>query len=241
MKNLLLSFLILLGAFSPLSAQEPPPLPLVNSDGYQLGSRRVRIPPPAGFVEISKQFDRVAARLNATEDPGNDMLAIHVPKTFVANLTASQDIDLVFYTKVSISKKARTADSTPAQFQAVVAEFEKSFNTYMDPDGQLMKNIERNSSKGLTEIYGKNTNVGFSEMSNLGFFEKTQNVFSGMIMANLEINDRKLTILGTLSLVNVANRLIFVYAYKMDPKGEDVAMLRDFTKNWTADIVAANK
>jgi hypothetical protein len=78
-------------------------------------------------------------------------------------------------------------------------------------------------------------------MTNLGFFEKSQNVFSCMMMVNLELNERKVTILGTLSLVNIGKRLIYVYAYKMAPKGEDVAMLRDFTRNWTAAITAANK
>ena len=47
--------------------------------------------------------------------------------------------------------------------------------------------------------------------------------------------------IATVSFVNVNMRLIYVYAYKADPVDADVEMLREFTKKWTASIVAANE
>ncbi len=237
MKNLLIFIFLSLVLASALFAQSPS----AAADTYQLGDRKVRIPAPDGFAEITSQFTKVAARSRATEDPGNEMIAMHVPDTFIAKLKISEEIDLGFYTKVSIYKQAKAVDLTPDVYSGVVAEIEKQFGSFIDPNGPIMKSVEKNSGKGLTELLGKETTVNISGSTNLGFFEKSEKVFSGMALVNLEVYGRKVSVLGTLSILNVNRRLVFVYAYKTDPGADDVRTLRDFTKNWTANITAANK
>lgn len=211
------------------------------SDAYLLGNRKVRIPAPDGFTEISARFDLIAGRFRATEDPGNDFLGVHVPEPFVSKLKASQDIDLEFYTKISISKRARSIDLTPELFAGVVSHAEKNTESYLDPNGPLMKRLEANAGKGLTELFGKEVGVDVTGQRSLGVFEKSNKVFSEMIMLNMELYGRKITTLYSSSFVYVNRRLIFVFVYKMAPKTDDVRMLRDFTKKWTAKIIAANK
>jgi hypothetical protein len=212
-----------------------------SSDSYQLGNRKVRIPAPEGFVDITTTLDDIASRMRATEDPGNDFLATHVPESFIPKLKVSQNIDLGFYTKVSVSKRARSVDMTPELFASVVAEGEKNAGAYMDPNGPLMKNAAKNSGRGLSDLLGTETTVAVTGSKSLGYFEKTDKVFSELVAVNIEIQGRKLSILFSSSFVNVNQRLIFVYVYKMEPKAEDVGIVRDFTKTWTAKIVAANK
>jgi hypothetical protein len=74
-----------------------------------------------------------------------------------------------------------------------------------------------------------------------GTFDKTDRVFSSMILVGTEINGRKVSTLGTMSVVFVNHRLVYVYAYKMSPTEGDVKEMNAFTKKWTARIVAANK
>lgn len=207
----------------------------------QLGARKLTLPPPDGFVEVLNRYKGVTDRLKATEDPGNEILSIAVPESFTKNLDVSQDIDLEFYTKISVSKSSKATDTSPEFYAAVVKEMEKNFSTYFSPDSAVMKDMEKNSSKGLTELLGEKVTVNVGGTTPLGFFEKTDNVFSSMLLVNLEVYGRKLAILGTLSLVRVNQKLIFVYTYKMSPKAEDVKTLGDFAKKWTAKILTANK
>jgi hypothetical protein len=231
MKTLLL---LVLAAATTLVAQTP-------SDMYQLGDRKVRIPAPDGFVEISTTFGDVAARMRATEDPGNDFLVSHAPESFIPKLKVSQNIDLGFYTKVSIAKQARSLDVTPELFAGVVAAAEKNSGAYMDPNGPVIKGAEKNSGKGLSELSGVETTVAITGLKSLGYFEKTDKVFSYLAAANIEVSGRKVSILFSTSFVYVNRRLVFVYVYKIEPKAEDERILRDFTKSWTAKIVASNK
>lgn len=211
------------------------------ASSVQLGARRVALPPPDGFVEIISRYRSAVDRLRATEDPGNEILSISVPDSFTKQLDASQDIDLEFYTKISISKTYKAANISPEFYASVVKEMEKNFSTYFSPDSALMKDVEKNSSKGLTELLGEKVTVNIGGTTPLGFFEKSENVFSAMLLINLEVYGRKLAILGTLSLVRVNQRLIFVYAYKLAPKADDVKVMGDFAKKWTAKILSANK
>jgi hypothetical protein len=232
MKHILIFAFVLLAGAGMIWGQ--------TSDKYQFGDRRITIPAPDGFTNVVGRFAHVTKRMNATESPGNDLLAVHVPETFVPKLQASEEIDLEFYTKASAINRIRAADVSAELYKAVVADLEKNFNTYLDPNGPVMTGVEKNSEKGLAAI-GNETKVEMAGTKNLGFFEKTPQVFSAMMQLNLVMYGRRLTTLGTLSAMHIKGRFITVATYKMNPTDRDAKMLADFAKKWTAKIIAANK
>ena len=237
MKNLLLVLALVTTIPFAIYAQNPPAPPQT----YAFGNRIVRVPMPDGFAEITSQFPTLAARFRATEGSGNDLLSFGVPKTFIPKLQINEDIDLEFYTKASAVTRLRSMDVTPANFAELAATLEKNFGSFIDPDGAVMKNAEKNSTKGLTELLGRDTPVDINGTTNLGFIEKSPKVFSGMLLMNFEIYGRKMTTLGTMSILHVNNRLVSVSVYRMMPDQNSIRELTDFTKKWTAKIVAANK
>jgi len=239
---LTLTFLAVGSVTLVLGQSKPGSPPDIATDVYKLGSRAVRVPPPVTFVEIGKTFDRVAARMGVSKDSkGSGVLAVFVPETFLPRLRVSQDIDLEFYCQLSVSSAAINVDVTKPMFAAVVAEAQKTFSTFMDPSGPFMKRVERNVDKDLREVMGTDPKADITGTSNLGYFEKSPNVFSYMVLATLDMYGRKITTLGAFSEVLAGKRLISVYSYKMFPKTADIAMLKDFQKAWTTAIVAANK
>lgn len=238
MKNLFLllacAFVFASTAFAQKTAQRA-------ADTFQLGSRTVRIPAPEGFTEIFSRFDRIAARLIATEDPGNEVLTSHLPRSVIPQIEANQDRDLEFYTKVSVSKRAKTSDQTPAMFTELKTSVEKEIDALTDPNSPLLRRAEGNAGKNLTELLGSETTVKFNQPVNLGVFDNGEKVISSMMLMNIQLNDKKFSVLGTTSFVNINHRLVFIYTYKMNPAKEDIEMLRNFAKKWTAAIIAANK
>lgn len=211
-----------------------------GTDVYPLGTRTVKIPAPEGFSEISARFPRIAARLAATEDPGNEILAVHLPDSLLYEFTYDQDRDLEFYTKVSVARPARTLVFTPAMFAEMVAKMERSFDTYLDPDGPLLREIKGNAEKGMAEYWGTDAKVALNQPKSLGFFDKGENVFSAMLFINVALNRKRYPLLVTTSSLNINNRLVFLYAYRMSAAKEDIEMLRTFTKKWTTAVLAAN-
>jgi hypothetical protein len=233
MRILLLHVSIALLFVSNALAQSP--------DTFQLGSKTVKIPSPEGFTQIIERFPRVAARLNATEDPSNEILAVHLPDPLVYKFAADEDRDLEFYTKVSIARPARMMDFTTEMFAGYVAKMEQSFDTYLEPEGPMLKQIKGNAEKGMTQFWGSDAKVAVNQPKSLGFFDKGDNVFSAMLFINVALNRKKYPLIVTTSSININQRLVFLYAYRMSSSKEDIEMLRTFTKKWTSSVIAANK
>lgn len=210
-------------------------------DTFQLGSKTIKIPAPEGFAQILERFPRVASRLNATEDSGNEVLAVHLPDPLVYKFAADEDRDLEFYTKVSIARPAKTMDFTTEMFAGYVAKMEQSFDAYLEPEGPMLKQIKGNAEKGMTQFWGSDAKVVVNQPKSLGFFDKGDNVFSAMLFINVALNRKKYPLIVTTSSVNINQRLVFLYAYRMSSSKEDIEMLRTFTKKWTNAVIAANK
>src|SRR6267142_3361625 len=71
----------------------------VKSSSFQLGDKTVVIPAPEGFQEAASQFESIKERMSRTEDPGNDMLAVHLPNEDCEKLKHGESAQFNFYTK----------------------------------------------------------------------------------------------------------------------------------------------
>ena len=212
-----------------------------TTDSYVLGSRTIRIPAPHGFVDVVPRFDQITARFIATESPNNDMLAVHVENSMAPTLQKGESPALDFYTKVSVSKRFKTVDISVADFKAMVVSFEKESPSLLDSNGPVMKAIVQHSNKGLSELSGTKVEIEMDQPTNLGYFDKRSDIYSAMILFKLKDPQMPLPMLCGISYVRVNSRLLFVYTYRKFTSERDVDALRDFTKKWTAAIIAANK
>src|SRR5438034_6640700 len=109
-----------------------------NNTSLQLGDRVVVIPAPDGFEEAASQFEDVKARFTVTEDPGNDLLAVHLLATDCERLRRGESGSFNFYTKISVRKTARERDFSPSQFAAIAAQFRKSGAAVLDTKRQTI-------------------------------------------------------------------------------------------------------
>lgn len=213
----------------------------ITTDSYRLGSRTVRIPAPNGFFDVVPRFDQITARFIATESPNNDMLAVHVEDSMAPIFQKGDNPALDFYTKVSVSKRFRTVETSEADFKAMVVSFEKESPSLLDSNGPVMKSIVQHSNKGLSELSGTKVEMELDQPTILGYFDKRSDIYSTMILFKIKDPQMPLPMLCGISYVRVNSRLLFVYTYRKFTSERDVDILRDFTKKWTASIIAANK
>ena len=221
-------------AFGQTTENTPP------SDVFEIGTRQVRIPPPAGFTKIGPVFNHILSVQTAAEPAENEIFAVHLPTDQLLKYRTAFDRSPDFYTKVSVSRIGRDVDVSPTGFKVLGAYIEKEFARITGSDSRDMLAGERYVSKNLTELVESKTKVKFGQPVNLGVFNKNERVHSTLTLLNLSVNKVPYRFLGTVSFVYVNMRLIYVYAYKANPVDADVEMLREFTKKWTASIVAAN-
>jgi hypothetical protein len=211
-----------------------------STDVFDIGVRRVRVPAPEGFTKIGMRYGHILSVLTASEPANNEIFAVHLPNEQLSIYLTAFDSTPEFYTKVSVSRIGRDEDITPAGFTATGAYIESQFARLTDPNGEAMKAGENYASKNLSEMLDSRTKLKFDRPLNLGVFEKNGNVHSTLVLLNLSANKTTYKFLATISFVYVNERLVYVYSYKADPREADLEMLREFTKKWTASIVAAN-
>ncbi|HEV7744576.1 MAG TPA: hypothetical protein VGO56_06250 [Pyrinomonadaceae bacterium] len=216
-----------------------------NATKVQLGNQLTTIPAPVGFEEAASQFENIKSYFTSSEVPGNDVLAVHMPQADCQKLRAGGFGPFNFYTKISIRKGNRERDYSAENFADLVAEFRKSGAKYLDVNSPQMKAAIDRLRKGASELNQEETQIDFSQPVNLGEFDTGPNVYSAMLLLNIKTQsadgELSVPILGGLSYVRVGQRLVYVYTYRKFESQNDVATLRDFTKRWIGQILAANR
>jgi hypothetical protein len=211
---------------------------------FQLGDQPTRIPAPEGFEEAAAQFENIKDHFTRTEDPQNDMLAVHLPRADCEKLRANLSGSFNFYTKVSVRRDRREAEYSAEQFAALIEEFRKHGAQYLDVNSPSMKATIDRLSKGVSESKKEETRIDLSQPVNLGEFDTRPNVYAVMLLLNLKTQsssgETTVPILGGLSFVRVKQRLIYVYTYRKYQSKQDIEVLRDFTRKWVGEILAAN-
>ena len=233
-KLLLILFLLIV---IPASAQTDMRDASTQPATVNLGGRSVKVPAPDNFTDTMALHPRIAGRLIAAESPMNEVLAVHVTDEIIPRIRNGEDPDLPFYTKVSVLKELKAADVEAADFQALAAEFEKQSPGMLQ---SILKSGEKGTGERLNQHWGGETNLKIGETRNLGYFDKQPRSISSMFLMNLEIFNRKMLVLGSMSLVHVNKRVLFVYVFRLPTSDKEQEAVSDFTKTWTAKIIAAN-
>lgn len=224
---------------NPVTAGSPAPS-RPGAMTYQLGTRSVVVPYPDGFLEASTQSDAIARLFTTTEAPENEMLAVHLPAEVLAKVKRGEESELSFYTKISVLRRYKALTITDNDFAGIVASFTATSDRVLDIDGPEMKKIEKDINSGLSELSGENVDLKFDQPINLGYFQKTKDVFSTMLVLRLKNRSDRKPLLCATSFVKVNQRLLFVYTYRKYESSKDIEILQEFTRGWIKQILAAN-
>jgi hypothetical protein len=240
MKSSLLALLLLLASACAAAAQTPAP----PADAYALGDRKVFIPPPAGFVEATSRSEKIKKFFAATESPELDLLAVHLPAADMERMARGEVFDLGFYTKVSVSKRLRAADSPREYFAQLVAHLRANSPKVLDFKRPEMQSQLKHMNKGLSEMLKENAEIDLSQPVNLGEIQNTARSFGLLLLLQVKFaaggaQTEKMLVAGT-SAVWVRDRIVWVYTYRAFNSDKDADDLRAFTRRWLAEIVSAN-
>ena len=253
-KLTLLIAVALLTFVAPARAQEhelrQPKLPPATTapakiSSVQLGDRTILIPAPEGFEEGTTQFEGFKQRVVATESPVNDMLVAHLPVSDCELLRKGMLATYAHYTKVSVLRTARELSFSRADLAKAISDYNKNFNSYLDPNGPAMNQLEKHIERGLTNLDSRETNLDLSKPQNLGEFDVRPDVASFLMIVSFKIDSggvgQSFPVLTSLSFVRVKDRIIFAYSFLRYRTHADIETTKQFTTRWTTSILAANQ
>ena len=208
-------------------------------DNFSLSSTPIKIPTPEGFAPVSSQFPRLFGRFVSTESADNVVLEVHVDEALLNDLIRNEDVDLQFYAKVSAPRDAAVLNHQ--EFATLTKQLESQIGGFFDPRNPQLAEATKNIRKGLSQHNREESAFDLKATKDLGSFERRPNVFSHMVLLNVESRKGTIPLLATSSILLLNGRLVFVSIYRRLTEVMDAESLRDFTKKWTAEILSANE
>lgn len=135
-------------------------------------------------------------------------------------------------------KEFKTLDVEPLDFQSLAADFERTSPGSLQ---STVKSVEQGANARLADHWGGDVSLRIGETRMLGYFDKQPQVISSLFLMNVEIFNRKMLILGSMSLVYVNKRVLFLYVFRLPNGKDDENAVTGVTRAWTAKTIAANK
>jgi hypothetical protein len=235
MKNLILLFTCAFAFVFVAEAQQA----ILKLETFRVGSQAMQIPSPEGFVNGYQRIPKLTSHMKALEVPGNKFLAVYLTRAMAAKITKGEKVErLEFYATVGVQDPPNNADITPEMFTEFVSSLERDLQTSID--FELPRAVVA-SRKALSEQWDRPANVSLLRPVVLGFIDKKPNVSTVMMMTTILNDKQRIAMLAVFGHVVVNKRVLYVNIYKELTTDEDAAALRDFTRKWTAEIIAANK
>ena len=206
---------------------------------YKLGDVSVVIPAPDGFENIIDAIPNDHGRFSANDGAG--LLAIDIPSATIPELKTTPLMSLDLYTRVVIAPQLRQRKITAEKFAQVVAEYKKNIDSFYDVTGNVMTSARNDVRLWMSQVRGRITNVDISKPRTIALFNESPDVLSTLMLIVLDVDGHKVPMLVSMSMMHIRDRLVNVAVYKRQPAENDVDMITEFTKTWTAAITAANQ
>lgn len=240
---LLLPLLLAAFAAAQTSAQTRP------APGVQvlrLGAASVRLPAPEGFVEATAKSERVRQYFTTSESPENEMLAVHMPAGTVEGIDGGQTPMPDFYTKVSVLRRAKEMDMSPAGFASLIGTIDRQGSKLFDPKNPDTARKLKEVESRVNAASQNGSQLTFDGPEVLGVFEKSPNVYSMLMLVKLNVTSAggqstQIPVLAAASFVRVRARVLFVYVYRRFNAAEDADRVKTFARRWNEQIIAANR
>lgn len=211
----------------------------------RLGNKTIVIPAPEGLQEVGDKFPTVTVTFKASEPPQNDLLAAYVTASDLQSFGRGEQPLMNYYAKISTLKAGREQHVSPALFQAVVAEFRKHTDQYVDPNQPTLKKLIEDFEQELSKLGSVPAKLELGKPKNLGTFNVGPNTHSIVLLSAVKVEaaGRGLSrmILAGASLVHVKNRILFVNSYRTYESEADVETMKESVRKWTNSILAANE
>lgn len=110
-----------------------------------------------------------------------------------------------------------------------------------DPNSKEMVAATKSLHDLVREDRGADAPASIKQPKTLGVIFRDHNIVTVGMLTAVEVDGEQSPMIVTLSALHLKNRVIEVHIYRRIKKDEDIDTLENFTRKWTAAILAANK
>lgn len=211
------------------------------AESFDIRGKVITVPPPDGYVRVTKEMGTVYRVNQQMFDPMNDLLAYYISESDAA-IAMEGDVspnERTFMLKVSKKIKGMVVGSqdfaelksmTKKQNQEIFESVKSEFTGFFEK-----------TSEGISKEFDVDIALQLSQVIPLDPHYESENALAYSMYINfgiaLEGNKEDIAVSATATFVNASGKVIFLYCYA--PK-EELEWTRSASKAWAESVMASN-
>lgn len=214
---------------------------LVNAATFSVGGKELEIPSPRDFSVVTQEMDAVYRLSQQIVDSDNDQLAVYIAKSDVPIALSGKMPPFKRYFILKVNKRVKNVVISSKDFTELKNTTKQQNNEIFKSLETEMSDIMKKNSKVVSDVFDVDVALKLSKMVPLDPHYETDNAFAYSMYINcgvtVEGSNEDFIITGTLTYINVAGKVLFLYCY--GPQDE-LEWTRTASKEWAANIMDSN-
>jgi hypothetical protein len=213
----------------------------VNAEPFTVGGTVLEVPAPKGFTLVTPHMDAVYRLSLQMADPVNDQLAFYISESDIPAAMKRGIPPLARYYTLKANKKLEFLVVGSNDFVELKSITKKRNEQILASLEEKMPAIIDNISKGIGEELDVDFALKLSQTVPLDPHYETDNALAYSMYVKygvtVEGQEKDLIVSATVTFVNVAGKVLFLYCY--GPQ-EDLEWTRIASKDWAEMIMKSN-
>lgn len=208
----------------------------------EVGDRRINLPLPEGFVELTPGMSPYYEAMRAYIAPQNVRYLTLITTEVAQALLRGEHVELGRYIYVESEKGASTASISRAHFEEFRALMREQVEQAFASAREQLPEIIGKGNATVSEQFNAEIAVELGGMVSLPIHVDTDNAIANSTIITVEAavdgeKDGPRVLAGTNLFLHVKDKLLFLYVYGAEG---DLEWTRQMASSWAGAIVAAN-
>ncbi len=213
----------------------------LGADTFDVGGKRLVIPPPQGFTLVTSEMNAVYRMSQQLSDPNNKLIAYYIPDSLVpaakAGLLPSLPKAFLFKVNKDIKKLKFGIDDFKKLKESVKAENDEIYRDDNSKTSEVMKG----TSEGISKEFNVDFSAKISRMVPLGSHFESEHALAYSVYIDYAYaaagQKGNAVVVSTVNIANVSGKVLFFYCTA--PKDE-LKWTRASSRDWVERILAVN-
>lgn len=207
-----------------------------------LGRQTVYLPSPKGWFEISAISEKRYQFYKDTVPPGNEALALYLPKRMMDSLTGNDDLTVIdSFAAAQVLRETINNEYSESDHKAVINTFKVNQQKIMDKVKEKAPALFDKASEKYNELYDSLVDFSDIGMIPLGSFYDDSNFYSYLFIAkfNAAIDGSPKTShsqLGSCTIARIKDKIIYLYIHNNDVSKTAIEEIKQNTIAWIENI-----
>ncbi|MBA4408429.1 MAG: hypothetical protein C0397_03280 [Odoribacter sp.] len=208
-----------------------------QTDKIKVGDTFIDLPIPSGFVKVDDTMSILLDTATKMCPETNTLLAYYISEEDYAKFLVNQDHLPEKYIFVEVFNVFKNIPISSKDYRQFINSFK---NKYLEEFKQILDEASLKTSENISNLY-ENLKMGNFKMQPFGICYESKNSISYGILSKynftVENESSKEYIVAAISTITkVENKPIFLFAYKIYNRNEDINSLKALNSAWIKEV-----